>query len=252
MAEYITNKDMDILWSRVEDGMANAQNWYTPSFIGFLDTAQMSTIGERIAKKGCFYRFFGGYDDSDRCFLGIFPDDQIDKRLFPIKCIKLTWRDKDKLSHRDFLGSLMALRIKRESVGDICVINNEAYIFLTTHAGDVVVNEINQIGRIGVSVTEIQLDHFVFTPNFLEIIGSVASLRLDCVVAFLGNQSRSHATSAISGNLVAINGIYITRCDKTIKEGDKISIRGVGKFIYDEELGVSKKNKLRLKFRKYQ
>lgn len=251
MASF-NNKELDLLWSRVEDGIYNAENHFYPTFLGFLDENEQSYIKQRISKIRCHYKFFGGYDDSTRCFLGIFPTDEMWDENFPIRCLKCEFKAFKKLSHRDFLGSLMGLMMKREAVGDICVLEDCAYLFLTTHAGEVALRELSKIGKEGVKISEVEISDFKYTPNFLEIVGSVSSLRLDCVVAFLCGKSRSNASSLISQGLVGVNGIFYTQVDKTISSGDKISVRGVGKFVFVEEIGKSKKDKLRLKFNKYQ
>ncbi len=252
MTQTTIDKEPKILLMRVEDMRARVDKIGIPAFIGFLGTAEISYVSSSLASSGCNYRFYGGYEDSDRCFLGIFPEGEVDVALFPIYCVKCSYRAGESLTHRDFLGSLMGLQLKREAVGDICVMDNEAYLFLTEHAANAAVAELNKIGRVGVKTSMVDITEFLYTPNFAELTTSLSSLRLDCVIAYLGNRSRSSAATAISQGLVAVNGIYITKTDKTIKEGDKISVRGTGKFIFDGQAGVSKKNKLRLKFRKYQ
>lgn len=252
MAEHTTNKETTLLLARVSDMTVQCERSHKPVFFGFLDTAEQTLVANKLKYSGSFFSFWGGYDSAERVFLGIFPTDSINNNSFPVRCLEFLWKQDCPLSHRDFLGSFMALQLKREVIGDICTETGHCIAFFTSHAADLVLTEITKIGRVGVSVSEIQQGTITPAKSFLPLSGTVASLRLDCVVAFLANTSRSNASKLISSGLVAQNGIAVTSCDKTIIENDKISIRGIGKFIFDEQDGVSRKDKLRLNFRKYQ
>ena len=87
--------------------------------------------------------------------------------------------------------------------------------------------------------------------RFTEITGSISSLRLDCVTAFLAGLSRADALALVSGGQVAIDGQTVQSPSRTVEQREKISIRGTGKFIYDRQVGISKKGKLRVQFRRY-
>ncbi|MEG0753521.1 MAG: YlmH/Sll1252 family protein [Angelakisella sp.] len=251
MAELTTNKETALLLARVEDLAAQCQRSQKPVFLGFLDTAQQTLVRNKLKYTGLDFSFWGGYDDAERVFVGIFPSAKNNNEVFPIRCLEFIWRQ-ESLSHRDFLGSFISLRLRREVIGDICAEAGRCITFCTDHAAELILSEIVKIGRVGVSVTEIPQGTAAPEKNFLPVFGTVASLRLDCIVAFLGNLSRSNASKLISSGLVALNGIAVNSCDKTITQDDKISIRGIGKFIFDGQDGVSRKDKLRLKFRKYQ
>lgn len=251
MAEHSINREAALLLSRIEDLAEQCRNRDVPVFMGFLDTAQQTLAADKLKHTGACFAFWGGYDDAERVFVGIFPDAE-DRTLYPFCCIEFCWRQEDTLSHRDFLGSLMALQIKRESLGDIMVEPGRARVFLTEHAARLVENEIIKIGRVGVTVAKASMENIRFTKSFAAVTGTVSSLRLDCIVAFLANLSRTEATKLITSGLVAINGFAQLSVDKGIATGDKISIRGVGKFIFDGQDGVSRKDKLRLNFKKYQ
>lgn len=252
MAEFTTNKETTLFLARAQDAADHCQRHQKPIFMGFLDTAQQTLARNKLKYCGLDVSFWGGYEGAERVFLGVFPTGTANNELFPIRCLELIWKQDLVLSHRDFLGSFMALQIKREIIGDICVEPGRCVVFLTGHGADLVLSEITQIGRVGISVCESSPGTTAPAKNFLPVTGTAASLRLDCVVAFLAGTSRTGATKLISSGLIAINGIALTSCDKTIKQDDKISIRGTGKFIFDGQDGVSRKDKLRLKFRKYQ
>ena len=89
----------------------------------FLDEHQRALAEEMLrAQKDGDYRFFGGYSGAVRTVLCISGTGvPIDDGDFPIVPVLYTYREKDVLTHRDFLGSLMAQQIARSLVGDICV-----------------------------------------------------------------------------------------------------------------------------------
>ena len=81
-------------------------------------------VAARYLQSVCFstYRFYGGYEDSERKMLGLYFYDEIE--AFPISPLQITFRKADKLTHRDFLGALMSLGIERDTIGDILVVSN--------------------------------------------------------------------------------------------------------------------------------
>lgn len=252
VAEHTTNKETTLFLARVEDLAQRCQNTQCPGFMGFLDPAQQTLAGNKLKYSGLGVAFWGGYDGGERVFLGVFPDNTINIELFPLRCLELIWKQDFVLTHRDFLGSFMALQLRRETIGDICVEAGRCVVFTTEHAADLILAALTQVGRVGVTVTEPPPGAATPAQNFLPITGTAASLRLDCVVALLANTSRSGAARLISSGLVSVDGIAVASCDKTITQGNKLSIRGTGKFIFDGQDGVSRKDKLRLRFRKYQ
>ena len=67
---------------------------------------------------------------------------------FPIKCLKiepLQQKFADRLSHRDFLGSLMNLGIERETIGDIIIYENTGYIFCLETMADFITENLTRI-----------------------------------------------------------------------------------------------------------
>jgi RNA-binding protein YlmH len=88
--------------------------------------------------------------------------------------------------------------------------------------------------------------------DFIEGYDTVASMRLDAVTASIFKLSRGSAADAIGGGLAAVNGVAVTKPDLAVKAGDKISLRGKGKAVVDAVEGLSKKGRIRFRFRKYQ
>ena len=144
----------------------------------------------------------------------------------------------------------MGLGLKREVVGDIVMGEDRAKVYLASQVLEAVLSQLSRVGRAGVSCCSVPLGG-TGNRRYQEITGSISSLRLDCVVAFLGNLSRTASAQAIASGQVSIDGQPEISQTRLVEEGEKISIRGTGKFVFDNQLGLSKKNKLRVQFRKY-
>lgn len=88
--------------------------------------------------------------------LGLFFDEP-STSMFPICGIEFSFRKCDRLTHRDFLGSLMSLGIERETVGDILVEDGRAVVFVKAELSDYVKSQISKVGRVGVKVDDADL-----------------------------------------------------------------------------------------------
>ena len=249
---YTSDREGEVfILSRLADLKARCEGRRQPCFLGFLDDFQRKVCQDNLKKSPLFHRFFGGYEDAERNYLGISPwEEDLTDDKFPIACVEVTFRPQDNLGHRDLLGSVMGLFLKREAVGDILVEEGHARLYLSSTVKETVLSQLTKVGRAGVSCREVPLGG-TGIRHYQEMTGSVSSLRLDCLAAFAGNLSRSDAAQLISGGLVAVDGQVVLDKTRVIKRGEKLSIRGTGKFLFDGELGTSKKGKLRVRLRKY-
>lgn len=250
MAFTSNREGEELILSRLADLQARCLGRDKPCFLGFLDDFQQKVCRDALKRSPLFSRFYGGYEDAERTFLCLSPWEGVADESFPIACVEVSFRTQDGLSHRDFLGSVLGLEIKREAVGDILLSEGLARIYLTGTVKELVLSQLTRVGRAGVSCREVPLGG-TGERHFQEMTGSLSSLRLDCAVAFLAGLSRSVAAELIGSGQVALDGQTATGQARSLSPGEKISIRGKGKFIYDGELGTSKKGRLRVQFRKY-
>ena len=79
---------------------------------------------------------------------------------------------------------------------------------------------------------------------------TVASLRADAVVASGFRMSRETAAEAVRSGLVTVNGMILTKPDATVKDNDRIVLRGKGKMVIRTG-GLSKKGRICLTFLRY-
>ena len=244
--------DGSLLTSRADDLVSLCDKTGVPKFMGFLRPEEASLVAAAAAKSGLKHTFFGGYEDAERVFFGVFPDwSDIDTALFPITALTITFRKQDNLSHRHFLGTFMSLGITRESVGDILIEKGRAVAFFKAEVADYILSELKKVSGAGVSAQKEFTLPLPGMSGFEEITDTVASARLDCVVAALLSVSRSTACEYISQKCVSVNSLCTEKSVKTIVSGDKITVKGKGKFLIESIDTFTKKKRLILKAKKY-
>ncbi len=235
---------------KISDAIKQVEMRSVPKYLGFLSPSEKAEILYLL--KGIKHTFFGGYENAERAVLGIFPDWMEEQNAeFPLCALSFSFRQKDSLSHRDFLGSLMALGIKRSTVGDILIEEGRAVVFVLSDIAEYIMGQIEKIGRVGVEIKKGFDEELPGMSSFLDGSGTVASKRLDCVVAALSGKSRNGAAELISAGLVSINSVIASKPTVAIKNADAISIRGFGKFIIVSTDELSRKGRVILKWKKY-
>lgn len=253
MSKSEKNLDDGILYAKIKDAVRLAEKRNFPCFVGFLNERQIS-ISIVFLKNIKFYnyKFFGGYGDCERAVLGVFPDGQDSEDfLFPVSLISFTYNKKFTLTHRDFLGSLMGLGIKRESVGDILTDDGKAFVFVKDEVKDYVISQTEKVGSVSVTVKEENAARLPVKDNFNTASYTVASMRLDNLVSAVTGLSREKSSRMIKASLVYVNSVVNDSVCAPVKEGDKLSIRGKGKFIVSEIGRLTKKGRIKLIIKEY-
>ena len=192
------------------------------------------------------YATFGGYDYSERQMVAFLPDALCYDYEYPISILKISPLQKkfsEKLSHRDYLGSILNLGIERSKIGDILVEDDYAIIFVHDSLENFMLEEVTRIRHTSVMITPLQNQEFHYVPKVEEIKGSVSSVRLDSLLALAFHSSRSKLVAYIEGGKVFVNGKLITSNGYQVKENDIISVRGLGRFRYKETSAQTKKGR---------
>lgn len=169
---------------------------------------------------------------------------------FNLVYFKINGKNKFKnLLHKDFLGTIMSLGIKREILGDLIVKDNISYgvIFQENYK---IVENIDRISNVPVKV-ELAKEEEVPKINFKKIIITVSSLRLDSVISGIKNISRQRGADEIIKGNVMVNYVISKEKSLEIKEDDILSIRKFGKFKIGDEISVNKKGKIRISIKEY-
>lgn len=241
-----TSDDDKQLIAQLNDGIDLCLTRQKPYFMPFMSERKQALLLSEL-KKAYFdnYLFFGGYGDSERKMLGLFFDEPSESS-FPISAIEFSFRKCDKLTHRDFLGSLMSLGIERETVGDILVEDGLGVVFVKTELSDYVKSQISKVGRIGVKVADADLSKLPQGRGFEEKTYIVSSLRLDNIVAAVCKLSREKTRTVIMSDSACVNFEETKNVSLNLKENDVFTIRGKGKFVLKSILGTTGKGRIRI------
>lgn len=248
--------DEQILKGRLTDlaKRAYSQNIYTYS--NFLSPAELALF-EDIRSEVSYIRCetFGGNELCERQIVGFGSQEEFGyPGEFPIAVIKITpllAKFSDDLNHRDFLGALMHLGIERDTLGDILIKDNTAYIFCLERIAGYICDELTKVKHTNVKCEKTSTDIPALTPTLEYLEFPVASLRLDGIIASLLKCSRKEALSFFEEKRVTLNGRITGRNSITLKDGDIFSVRGYGKFIFDQAGGNTRKGKIYVHIRKY-
>ena len=164
---------------------------------------------------------------------------------FGIVCVEASWNGQfARLTHRDILGAVMGLGIERALIGDILPTPDTAKIICDAKIADFITNNLTMIGAVSVKAASGNLEEIApRAERTKEIRATVASLRLDSVVAAGFGISRSHATDDIAADKVKLNWQSVGSASKTVKEGDVLSMRGRGRVEVTEVRGQTKKGR---------
>ncbi len=249
-----TDSDEKLLISRVNDAVRLARDKYVPKFIGFLDEHAAAVSLQAVKGAEVAYRFFGGYEDAQRVCLGVFHDEtamDIEDDSWPITALTLRFRSAASLTHRDVLGSLMSLGITRESVGDILIDEGRAVIFVSDKVADYIRAELVKVGGEGVKIEEGCSLPLPVAYRLRDMTETVASMRLDAVVAALCSTSRTQATEWINLGLVSLNGLECDKVSALVRDCDALSVRGKGKFRINSSSDTTRKGRILLRAQKY-
>ena len=199
---------------------------------------------------------FGGYEEAERKMLCWLPEYLDESNLHdedsPLVCLRAEFWDGDTPSHRDFLGALMGAGIARESLGDICVGKGNCDFFVTAEIAPYILQNFTSAGRTRLHVQQIPLSEVsIAEPEVKEIRDTVASLRLDSIISSGFRIGRSLAAQHIAAGKAAIDGLPCEKPDKTVAEGMKISVRGLGKIKLKSVNGQTKKGRISVVIDRY-
>jgi RNA-binding protein YlmH len=231
----------------------------------FLDMHERSVVtGMKNPFSNTRMFFYGGFAEAERNIALFFPEYITDEPIDyfdmcpnddPIAIIEI---EKDKFSpalgHRDYLGALMGLGIKREMTGDIAVNESGCKIAVLAKIAPFIAENLGKAGRGTLKAKIIPPSEAREGAKSVGISDSftVSSLRLDSVVKNAFRLSRGDAADAIESGVVYVNDVECTKPDKKIAEGDKIVFRRKGRIIVNDCSSVSKKGRVIVEITRFQ
>ncbi|MCL2447120.1 MAG: YlmH/Sll1252 family protein [Oscillospiraceae bacterium] len=183
--------------------------------------------------------FDGGFAEAERVVA--YTDGPREKH---IAAIRLSFRPQDELAHRDILGAVLGLGLDRRVLGDILVQQGDAYLVCLPHVVAFICENLAKAGRIGLRAEQIALDELpTLHKNLREQRGTVASLRLDGMIAEAFNCSRGAAEELLRQGLVRLNHEECCKGTRLVHEGDLIAVRGKGRVKVLEIGGETRKGR---------
>lgn len=250
------NQEEKLILSKVMDKISFCEKRNQIQVTDFLDLAKQELIKKFLIKQNVNnVKFFGGIEGTERKALLIYPnkienlinDNKVSFDEF-IKVIRITLPNENigQYEHRNYLGALIKLGIKREKIGDILVDKNGADIIISKEVEKFLISNLSELTRFQkAEIKTIKLNEIKKVEQEKETIKiTVSSMRLDNIIAELAHCSRSKAEEILEDQRVFVNYENITKATKEIKQNDKITIRGKGRFEVKEITGNTKKGKI--------
>lgn len=258
-------KEEQFLEKRLIELSKTAYNRNIVTFSDFLNLNELNIL-HTIPKQQLYsnYITFGGYEDAERQMAAFLPDalslragssdnpesllqeleELFCNRIAVVRVVPVHEKYAEELTHRDYLGAILNLGIDRKNLGDIIVMEQAAYFFVKPQLAQMLCDELTRIRHTFVLLNREQMQDFQYEPRYKEITGTVASLRLDCLLGLAYSSSRSKLKSLIETGKVFVNGKLVTSNGHHIKDGDVISVRGMGKFRFIRQNAITKKQRV--------
>ena len=236
-----------------------AERRYCPVYSDFLNMNEISmllTMKQELSRIPL--ALFGGYEEAERkiaCFHGGEPDGEDWMRkdfLIACLCIRpVNTKFSDALTHRDYLGAILNLGIERGKTGDIIIKENATFLFCYRGIAPFICENLIQVRHTAVKAEEGNFEQSGIHPEYRQIKGTVSSVRLDSLISLAFGISRGASADYIAAGRVFVNGRNSLSGSRPLKEGDVISVRGLGRFIFNESGGVARKGRLGVTLLKY-
>ena len=216
---------------------------------GFFTPNIWKCFESNFTNKDFYVESYGFFHDAERRMI-VF--NNLYDVPYPMKILKIQNTSKfNNPTHKDYLGSIMGLGIKRNKIGDLLLKDNCCYVPVCEEIEGFIISNLTTIGRTPCRVESLGEDVIPPSPEFKEETILVQSLRIDSIVSKLCKISRGNAQKAINEGKVLIDYNRINDKSKDVQPGERITIRGVGKFILGDIVGNSKSGKCRVIIKKY-
>lgn len=232
-------KDIDIknkMYKVIDKANSCLKN-YDVKFTEFLNPFEIKNAKDILnSDDDLKYKVDGGYESPERQIIYIFPyymnEDEIESNLRAIQ-IEGNFKFR-KVSHRDYLGALLHLGIKREKIGDILIHDDFCQIIVDSDICDFIIMNLEKVSKNTVKVREISLEEVVKSDlDFKEISFTVSSCRLDSIISGIYKLSRSDSVKLIKNEKVSVDYEKIISPAKEIEKSSLISVRGKGRAFID-------------------
>lgn len=220
----------------------------------FLSDRQQELAAAAVNKAGeveCYWD--GGYPQAERKILTLLPEQDFPYQP-PFCSVQIEPVSKSvKLQHRDCLGAVLGLGLDRKSIGDILLHEDgTGTVFCLEPAADLMEQQLSQIGRETVLITRQDFQSQNLQIQEREVkTATVASLRMDAVIAAMLHCGREKAVQMIRAGKVEVNHLPVTSAHTEMYEQDILTIRGTGRFRLEQIGGKSRKDRVFIQYYQY-
>jgi RNA-binding protein YlmH len=223
---------------------------YIPKLTDFLDPREQHILKMLIGEHGeAKYQLFGGSPSVERKRALIFPEYlTANEEEFQINLFEIVYPAKFiTIEHRQVLGTLMSLGLKRGKFGDILIKDSKCQFFAAKEIRDYIKSNVESIGRAGVKLVESDIGNAISTSELWEESDlTISSLRLDTVISGIYHISRQKSQLFIGQGLVKVNWMQTENPSFECAISDMISVRGYGRARILSIDGKTKKEKWRI------
>ncbi len=238
-----------LLLARALDKLETARRRNIPAHTPFLSPAERAAVEALLNAAGHpRHLFTGGYGQAERTICVFLPDwlEQEDWPAgdHPLAALRLTAPAGARLSHRDWLGSILGLGLTREKLGDLLAEENRCQAVVLSETAGILRTQLERVGRYPVQAAPMALEELTAPERAVKYIqDTFATLRLDAVTASAFSLPRSKAAALIGAGRVLLNGEVCVKPDRLVAEGDAIACRGSGKCVVKQIAGQSRKGR---------
>ncbi|MBR5239151.1 MAG: hypothetical protein IKW04_01070 [Clostridia bacterium] len=243
----ISDKEDRMLLSSVYDKLEQSYQKNYPIYTDFLDERQITMVKAFFPFFQEQLSFYGGIQNAGRniCYL------RFGYEQFPVVLLKLSFPKGADISHRDVLGALMGLGIKRQKIGDI-LIGESNVVAVKEEILKYILENLTSVGRYPVSVSVLENETVIMEEKVSFRTTTVAALRLDCIVSDITRLSREKSKELILSGKVKLNHFEETNYKKVLSQGDLVSISKKGRFALSEIEGITRKDRIKITIKKYE
>ena len=242
-------EELEVFKKKVEAQFLKASSG-SVGLLSFVDDYKRDIISSIANKyKDINVSYYGGILDADYNRV-VFSNYDIDKSDFKIIVYKIIYNSKYyDVSHRSILGSLMALGIKRDCIGDIVINDDGVYFACTKEISKYICEEFKAVGKAPIELLEIDYE-VANARKYTSKVHFVSSLRLDSILAQGYNISRSESQEIIALGNVRLNHRQCQNPSQILKEGDMLSVTKKGRLILAFIGGNSKSGRIAITLKK--
>ncbi len=241
---------------RAAEWIENAARYHEQKLTDFLDPRQAYILSTLAAREpDVQIRLEGGSEHAERRRALIAPDyadlSQEDMQLTVLE-ITPEGQGFTELEHGDYMGSLLGLGMKRDKIGDIHVLDDGCHTVVATEIASYLNLNMNQVHRLHVMTSLLPIEQLRAAEQELQTMElSVASMRLDGIASDVYRLSRSKILVPIKAGRCKVNWKPEEDPSHALKEGDVVSVQGMGRFKVLELEGITKKGRYRVKIGKF-